>query len=117
MSVPLDIWPTPSAMLHHVEARAGLVRMKQLVRPGGVVAIVGFGRPDGLQDRLLEVAGAATKRMRVTRRRTWEHNAPILWPPPLTTTQMRDLGSVVLPGATFRRLLSNRYSLVWKAPS
>jgi len=74
-----------SAVLHHIDARAGLRRMRQLVRPGGVVAVVGFGRPDGVRDRLLEVAGVATKRMHVARREYWEHNAPISWPPPFPT--------------------------------
>ena len=107
---------TASAMLHHVDARDGLQRMKQLVRPGGVVAVVGFGRPDGVTDRWLEVAGALTKRMHMLRREYWEHNAPISWPPPHTTGEMRDLGRKELPGAEFRRLMSNRFSLVWNAP-
>lgn len=106
-----------SAVLHHLDARAGLRRMKQLVRPGGVIAVVGFGRPDGVNDRVLEVAGAATKRLRVLRRHYWEHNAPISWPPPCTTGEMRDLGREELPGASFRRLMSNRFSLVWTAPA
>ena len=105
-----------SAVLHHIDARAGLRRLKQLVRPGGVIAVVGFGRPDGLHDRMLEVAGATTKRVQVIRREYWEHNAPVSWPPPFTTGQMRELGCDELPGATFRRLMSNRFSLVWTAP-
>lgn len=106
-----------SAVLHHIDARAGLRRMRHLVRPGGVVAVVGFGRPDGVKDRLLEVAGAGTKRLRVVRRQYWEHNAPISWPPPFTTGQMCELGREELPGASFRRLMSNRFSLVWTAPA
>jgi SAM-dependent methyltransferase len=106
-----------SAVLHHIDARAGIRRMKQLVRPGGVVAVVGFGRPDGVKDRLLEVAGAATKRVRLVRREYWEHNAPVSWPPPFTTGQMRDLGHEELPGAVFHQLMSNRFSLVWEAPT
>jgi len=105
-----------SAVLHHIDARAGLRRMKQLVRPGGVVAIVGFGRADGLRDRALEVAGTATKRIRCLRNEYWEHNAPISWPPPLTTGQMCELGRDELPVAKFHRLMSNRFSLVWRAP-
>ncbi len=106
-----------SAVLHHLDARAGLRRMRQLVRPGGVVVVVGFGRPDGVKDRLLEIAGAASKRLRVMRGQYWEHNAPISWPPPLTTGEMCDLGREELPSALFRRLMSNRFSLVWTAPT
>ena len=105
-----------SAMLHHVDAPACLRRLKELVRPGGVVAVVGFANPDGLKDRLLAVAGAATRQLRVMRGEYWEHRAPILWPPPMTTSQMRELGSTELPGSAFRHLMSNRCSLVWSAP-
>ncbi len=105
-----------SAMLHHVDARKGLRRMRQLVRPGGVIAVVGFAQPDGMRDRALALAGAAVKRAGQVRRRYWEHNAPIAWPPPLTTGQMQELGCDELPGATFRHLMSNRFSLVWTAP-
>ena len=96
-----------SAVLHHIDARAGLRRMRHLVRPGGVVAVVGFGRPTESRDRLLEVAGAGTKQLRVVRRQYWEHNAPISWPPPFTTGQMCELGREELHGASFRRLMSN----------
>ncbi len=108
---------TASAVLHHIDARAGLRRMKQLIRPGGVIAVVGFGRPDGVRERLLEVGGAAMKRWRVVRRQYWEHSALMSWPPPFTTGEMRQLGREELPGATFHRLMANRFSLVWKAPA
>ncbi len=105
-----------SAVLHHIDARGGLGRMRQLVRPGGRVVVVGFARPHGVQDRMLGVAGAMTKQVQVMRGRYWEHEAPILWPPPFTTQEMREIGRDELPGATFRRLMSNRFSLVWTAP-
>lgn len=105
-----------SATLHHLDARRGLRRMKQLVCPGGVVAVVGFAKPDGPRDRLLEVAGAATKRAHQVRGHYWEHNAPVCWPPPLTTSQMERLGHEELPGSVFRPLMSNRFSLLWNAP-
>ena len=65
-----------SATLHHMDARKGLRRMKQLVRPGGVVVVVGFAQPDGPKDRLLELAGTATKRAHQLRGRYWEHKCP-----------------------------------------
>ena len=106
-----------NAMLHHVDARDGPRRMRQLVRPGGVIVVVGFTMPDGLYDRILMLRGAAVKRAHQFRRGYWEHNAPITWPPPLTTGQMADLAEQELPGATFSRLMSNRFSLVWRAPN
>lgn len=105
-----------NAMLHHVDAQAGLRRMRELVRPGGVLVVVGFAQRSGLRDRSLEVAGAVTKRAHQLRGNYWEHNAPVQWPPPLTTKQMATLGSAELPGSTFRRRMSNRYAVVWNAP-
>lgn len=105
-----------NAMLHHVDARDGLRRMRQLVRPGGVVAIVGFTQPDGLADHVQMLTGAAMKLAHQLRGHYWEHNAPLSWPPPLATGEMRDLVAEELPGATFRRLMSNRFSIVWNAP-
>lgn len=105
-----------SAMLHHVDARAGLRRMRELVRPRGVVAVVGFARPARPIDHVLAVAGAAFRRFHVARGTYWEHNAPISRPPPLTTNEMATLGANELPGSVFRPLMSNRFSLIWQAP-
>ena len=48
---------TANAMLHHVDAERGLRRMRELVRPGGVLAIVGFAMPSDVRDRALIAAG------------------------------------------------------------
>lgn len=106
-----------NAMLHHVDATRALRRMKELVRPGGVVAIVGFARPSGLADHARSAAGVFLKHGHKVSGDYWEHNAPTSWPPPLTMKQMASLGSSELPRSTFRRLLSKRYALIWHAPN
>jgi hypothetical protein len=50
------------------------------------------------------------------RGRYWEHEAPTCWPPPCSTTQMRDVVERELPGADFKPLLSGRYGVTWRAP-
>lgn len=105
-----------SAMLHHVDAEAGLRRMRQLVRPGGVLAVVGFATPSGPTDLALIAAGFAYRTVRETRGHYWEHDAPIHWPPPLSIDEMRALAERELPGARFRRRMAHRYSIVWFAP-
>ena len=45
------------AMLHHVDTEAALRRMKEIVRPGGVVAIVGFACVSRPTDRVRALAG------------------------------------------------------------
>lgn len=104
-----------SAMLHHVDAVRALRCMKELVRPGGVIAVVGFAQASTLRDRALAVVGAALKRLHVLRGDYWEHESPVCWPPPLTTREMRSLAATELPGSTFRPLMSGRFALVWRA--
>lgn len=108
---------TSNAMLHHVDARTGLERMAELVRPGGVVAIVGFATASALGDRVNAVAGALLMRFQAVRGRYREHQSPMRWPPPLSMDEMRSLVDEVMPGATFRSELGSRYSLVWRRPS
>ncbi len=71
---------TSNAMLHHVDAEPGLRRMRELVRPGGVVAIVGFAMPSDPLDRALITAGFVYASSRKLTGRYWEHDAPKTWP-------------------------------------
>ena len=103
------------AVLHHLDAVAGLARMRQLLRPGGVLGIVGLARsgPADLPGNL--VAAAASRLLR--RGRTWhEPGSPTLWPPPETFTGMKRLVAEELPGARFRRHLLWRYTVIWRKP-
>lgn len=104
------------ATLHHVDAVAGIRRMRELVRPGGVVVIVGFASASGSGDRARSIAGLVLKGYRQLRGHYWEHNAPVVWPPPLSSQAMAALVDAELPGATFRNVLSNRYTVIWTRP-
>jgi len=107
---------TSIAMLHHVDATRGLRRMRDLVRPGGVLALVGFARPSTAGDQIRMVAGSAYGAFMKARGRYWEHNAPTVWPPPCSMAEMQDLAATEVPGAQFRRLLPSRYAIVWSRP-
>lgn len=48
-------------------------------------------------------------------RRLWEHTAPVAEPEE-THAQVRKAASALTPGATLRRRLYWRYSLVWRKP-
>jgi 2-polyprenyl-3-methyl-5-hydroxy-6-metoxy-1,4-benzoquinol methylase len=104
-----------NAMLHHVDAQAGLRRMRELVRPGGVV-VVGFATPSSPADLALIATGLAYTRIQYLRGRYWDHDAPMCWPPPRSINKMRTLVEPELPGARFRRGMHHRYSAVWTAP-
>lgn len=60
---------------------------------------------------------AVTKRAHQSRSGYWEHNAPLSWAPALSPDQIEEIGCDELPGATFHRLMSDRFSIVWSAPS
>lgn len=107
---------TSVAAIHHMDAPTALSRMRALLRPGGVLAVLGLARSRYPQDLPLDLAGALVHRFQRARKTYWEHPSPTVWPPPLTYTEMRHLGLSLLPGARFRRLLLWRYSLLWTKP-
>jgi hypothetical protein len=101
-------------MLHHVDARAALTRMKGLVRPGGgTLAVLGLARST---PRDLPWDAVGTVQARLGRREPApEPSAPLVWPPPETYAAMRALVRELLPGARYRRHTAFRYSVVWTA--
>jgi SAM-dependent methyltransferase len=106
------------AALHHMDAAAGLSRMRQLLQPGGRLVVIGCGRTAWPADLPFELAGAvAHQARRAARRPYWEHCAPVVWPPPETYSGMRRIGRRALPGASYRRHLYWRYSLTWTKPA
>jgi len=104
------------AALHHLDAEAALVRMRDLLRPGGLLGIVGLARSRRAQDLVLDIAAVVPNRWLMARRNYAEVTAPTMWPPPLSYAQIRDLAGGVLPGAQFRRRLFWRYTLTWVKP-
>jgi ubiquinone/menaquinone biosynthesis C-methylase UbiE len=106
------------AALHHMDAGAGLRQFATLVKPGGVIGVIGIGRSRYPRDLPRDgLSGTATYlRCRLKRTTIWHHSSPMVWPPPLTDHEMRRLVSTVLPGATFRRHVHGRHSIVWTKP-
>jgi SAM-dependent methyltransferase len=105
------------AVLHHVDARTGLRCLAGLLRPGGVLVVVGLARSDRPADLLPELAAAVAHRAvtRVGRRRPVDQDAPTV-PPGETWAGTRRTVREVLPGARFRRHLYWRWSATWTAP-
>lgn len=107
------------ATLHHMDPRAALQRMRDLVRPGGTLAILGLFEQDLPRDIPWELAGAATTRfLKLSPKRTyWETPAPKIWPPPHSLRQIRQVVQEELPDAAFRRLVLWRYFVTWQKPT
>jgi SAM-dependent methyltransferase len=103
------------ATLHHIDATAGLIRFAELVRPGGVVGVVGLANNDWY-DWPYAAFCHCSRLAAGTVLGTWEHTAPIVWPPPTTYREVKQIARRVLPGVKYRRHIYGRYSLVWTRP-
>ena len=104
------------AALHHMDAAAALRRMRDLLRPGGRLAIIGCASLGGVRDLPAEVGGIVAHRVHRLGRQYLEVTAPTVWPPSETYVGMRRIARDLLPGAIFRRRLLWRYSLIWTKP-
>jgi 2-polyprenyl-3-methyl-5-hydroxy-6-metoxy-1,4-benzoquinol methylase len=104
------------AALHHMDATAGLTRMRELLRPGGTLAVLGMAASRYPAD--LPRVAAATALTRVYRRTRphWESPARRVWPPAHTFPEARRLAEAALPRVRYRRHLLWRYSLIWNKP-
>jgi len=104
------------AALHHMDATAALQRMRELLRTGGRLAILGLPRSRYPLDLPRDAAATIASRAHQLVKGTWESPAPTVWPPAQTFQEVRALAESLLPGAVVRRLLLWRYSLVWTKP-
>ena len=101
------------AMLHHVDQREGLGQLARLVRPGGVLLVVGLARSRSLRDFTRDGFDAVAMRRYSLRRGVWQTPSPKVWPPPLTYGESRKVSLDALPGAQFGRIPYFRYGLTW----
>jgi ubiquinone/menaquinone biosynthesis C-methylase UbiE len=105
------------AALHHMDTAAGLGRMRDLLRPGGVLAVIGLPRTRWPQDIPYAVAGLVAHRWHRWRNGGLaQMSAPTVWPPPDTFAQVRATAERLLPGVRLRRHALLRYSLLWTKP-
>ncbi|MEV0792876.1 class I SAM-dependent methyltransferase [Kribbella sp. NPDC050459] len=102
------------ATIHHVDARTALLRLRDLLRPGGALVVIGVARSNLPRDLPRELAGVAASWAHRAVKGHWEHPSPTVWPPPVTFPEMQSLAADLLPGATFRRHLLFRYSITWR---
>jgi SAM-dependent methyltransferase len=107
---------TSVAALHHMDARAALGRMSQLLAPGGRLAIVGLARSRLPADLPWEAAAVIAHGGYKVARTYWEQPSHVVWPPPHTYAEMQAVARQMLPAARYRRRLPWRYSLIWTKP-
>lgn len=105
---------TSVAMLHHVDHVAALTRMAELVRPGGVLLVVGLAKSRAISDLVRDAWDAVAVRRHTLTKRVWHTTAPMVWPPPLSHGQVRASTQEMLPDADIRRIPYFRYGLTWR---
>lgn len=104
------------ASLHHMDMERALARAKELLAPGGVIAVVGLASPSSALDHAIEVLRVVPSWVssRLHRMRTSEDlGIPTSYKLP-TMAQVREAASRHLPGSTIRHGLHWRYLLSWR---
>ena len=114
------------ATLHHLEQRELLLKIRDALRPRGVLVILDLVESSGLSERVLDVIGlGVSSGLRLI------YNGRLKPPPEVrkaweqhgkhdhysTISKMRALADEILPGSSVRRLLLWRYILVYQKPA
>jgi SAM-dependent methyltransferase len=103
------------ASVHHMPYAAALEKLAGLLRPGGVLTVLGLYRTSNALD--LAVAGLAVPVNTVYSLRSdnVESDATTR-PPQMSLREIRTTSTRLLPNVRVRRLLLWRYLLTWTAP-
>lgn len=103
------------ATLHHLPLESALVRFRDLLRPGGVLVVVGLYRASTVLDfAIAAIAFPTSWALGFIRGRT-EVGAPIQ-DPRETLSEIKSAFESVLPSTAFRRNLLFRYTAIWRKP-
>lgn len=111
------------ATLHHLEQRPLLVKMRDALRPGGVLVILDLVQSASVTERVLDAIGlGVSASLRLIHngrlqppaevRKAWEQHGN--HDSYATLRQMRGLAEEILPAAIVRRCLLWRYMLVYR---
>jgi SAM-dependent methyltransferase len=103
------------AALHHMPFAAALARMKDALRPGGVLAVVGLFRVASVADYAASLVAWPLRLL--ARPRGPRGATPVpLRPPVMTLDEIRAQAPPILPGVEIQRRLLWRYTLRWRKP-
>jgi trans-aconitate methyltransferase len=105
------------AVVHHLPLRSALMKASALLRPGGVLAVLGLHRAHSFVHMGVRslVAYPVSAFYRMTRP-TSHVGAPVA-DPTMTLPEIRREVDALLPGATMLRHVLWRYSLRWVKPA
>jgi len=106
---------TAVATLHHLPLVPALTRLRDLLKPSGVLAIIGLHRMHGPEDYAWAAAALPASRILRCLHTYADVGAP-LREPKETLREIRAASAAILPGSHCRRRLFFRYSLTWQKP-
>ncbi|MUN36622.1 MULTISPECIES: class I SAM-dependent methyltransferase [Actinomadura] len=102
--------------IHHMDFEAALTRMRELLRPGGTLVVVGLARESSPTDWAASIAVAPVVRViKVLRRAHGPDGMPVA-NPQMSYGQVRTAARRLLPGSRYQRHILYRYSLTWEKP-
>lgn len=104
-----------SASLHHMPFDQALEKMVSLLRPGGILAVLGCFREAGLTDLGIALVATPINTFYALSRGSVKSGAPTR-PAEMSLREIRARVSSHLPDACLRRLLLWRYLLIWQKP-
>jgi ubiquinone/menaquinone biosynthesis C-methylase UbiE len=104
-----------SASLHHMPFDQSLEKMASLLRPGGVLAVLGLFREVSLTDIGIALVASPVNTFYALSR-GWSYSGAPIKPANMSLREIRKSVSSNLPDACLRRLLLWRYLLTWQKP-
>jgi SAM-dependent methyltransferase len=117
------ILPAPSydfacsvTAIHHMDFEPALIRLRDLLRPGGTLVVVGLAREASLADWSAWLATAPLVQITKLLRRAGGPEGMPVADPTMTYAQVRAAAQRLLPGARYRWHVLRRYSLTWTKP-
>ena len=113
------------ATFHHLQQRELLLKVKEALKPRGVLVVLDLAASSSLGERMLDVfAFGVSPCLRLIHngrlqppadvRNAWEQHGK--HDHYLTIRQVRELADKILPGSTVKRCLFWRYALVYQKP-
>ncbi|XIE77169.1 class I SAM-dependent methyltransferase [Streptomyces sp. SBR177] len=103
--------------IHHMDFEEAIVRMRELLRPGGTLVVVGLAREASATEWAALIAAAPVVRItKVLRRASGPQGMPVA-DPQMSYGEVRAAARRLLPGVRYRRHVLRRYSLTWQKPA
>jgi ubiquinone/menaquinone biosynthesis C-methylase UbiE len=104
------------ATLHHMDVRAALSKMHQILAPGGRILIIGLATNKSIMDYIISGLLLLPIRLMDRLHGGMKGIGVRIAEPKESLGEIRQVAHGILPGAIIRRRFYYRYSLVWNKP-